>query len=381
MSGSDRASSRPASPKWRASAGVSGTSAAHAGDRPAPPGSPDSRPRLGRPVEQLLWMAGQVLVELILAGDQQPESRSAAAGAAPLLAQRRHGAGEADRDRAVEHANVDAQLKRAGGDHAEQGAVRQPAFDRAALLGCVAGAVWGDAVAEVGRVQGQSLAGVPVDQLAAFARADEHDRPLAAGDQPGEQRRRFAQRARPDAELGVEQGRVPRRRPRGPRPAPRRPRSPRTGPSGQGRAAWPGLAIVADARMNAGRRKPERSQYPPQPGSARSRRATRTRRGGRGPRRPRRCAGGAATTSAQNAVRRQDPGVQHVRVGQDTGSPSPAPGVAPPAACRRRRSPAAGWVATARTANAPGPGRGPWSGTGTRRGSRRPARSRSAPAG
>ena len=66
---------------------------------------------------------------------------AAAAGAAPLLAQRRDGAGEADRDRAVEQADVDPELERVGCGHPEQLALDEAPLDLAALLGRVAGAV------------------------------------------------------------------------------------------------------------------------------------------------------------------------------------------------------------------------------------------------
>ena len=66
---------------------------------------------------------------------------AAAAGASPLLAQARDGAGEADRDRAVEVADVDAELERVGGCDAEQFALDEPPLDLPSLLRRVAGAV------------------------------------------------------------------------------------------------------------------------------------------------------------------------------------------------------------------------------------------------
>ena len=69
------------------------------------------------------------------------EAVAAAARASPLLAQRRDRAGEADRDRAVEQADVDAELERVRRRDAEQLAFDEPTLDLAALLGRVAGAV------------------------------------------------------------------------------------------------------------------------------------------------------------------------------------------------------------------------------------------------
>ena len=69
------------------------------------------------------------------------EPVAAAAGASPLLAQRRDRAGEADGDRAVEQADVDAELERVRRRDAEQLALDEPPLDLAPLLGRVAGAV------------------------------------------------------------------------------------------------------------------------------------------------------------------------------------------------------------------------------------------------
>ena len=192
----------------------------------------------GRPVEQLLRMARQVLVELILAGDQQPQPRAPAAGAAPLLAQRRHGAREAHGDRAVEHADVDAELERAGGDHAEQGAVRQSAFDRATLLGRVAGAVGGDR-GRGGRARSGSAPRGRTGRPARSPCASGRRRSSAGRGRPV---RRAASPLRPACSPGCRtRGRAEagsRRRPRAPRQARRRPRSPR--PAGRPASSRPG---------------------------------------------------------------------------------------------------------------------------------------------
>ena len=93
-------------------------------------------------------MAGEELVERVLAGDVDGQAAAAATGAAPHLAQARDGTGEGDADRGVELADVDPELERVGRDHAEQLAADEPRLDLVALLGRVAAAVGGDALGE-----------------------------------------------------------------------------------------------------------------------------------------------------------------------------------------------------------------------------------------
>ena len=100
--------------------------------------------RLDRAVEELVGVAAEELVERVLAGDVEREPAAAPPGAAPHLAQRGDGAGERDADRRVERADVDAELERVGGHHAEQLALQQLVLELAPLLRRVAGAVRGD---------------------------------------------------------------------------------------------------------------------------------------------------------------------------------------------------------------------------------------------
>ena len=97
--------------------------------------------RLDAPVEQRLRLAHEVLVERVLGGDEDREAVLAAAGASPLLAEARDRSREADRDRAVEVADVDAELERVGRRDAEEVALDEPPLDLAPLLRRVAGAV------------------------------------------------------------------------------------------------------------------------------------------------------------------------------------------------------------------------------------------------
>ena len=105
--------------------------------------------RLHGPVEELVRVAAEELVERVLARDVDRQPAAAAAGAAPHLAQRGDRARERDADRGVERADVDAELERVGGDDAEQLALDEPVLDLAPLLGRVAGAVRRDPRREV----------------------------------------------------------------------------------------------------------------------------------------------------------------------------------------------------------------------------------------
>ena len=71
------------------------------------------------PAEERVGLAHEVLVERVLARDQDCEPVAAPPGAPPLLPQRRDGAGEADRDRAVEQPDVDPQLECVCGSDSE----------------------------------------------------------------------------------------------------------------------------------------------------------------------------------------------------------------------------------------------------------------------
>ena len=100
--------------------------------------------RLDRPLEELVRVAAEELVERVLAGDVEGDPLAAPPRPAPHLAQAGDGAGEGDADRRVELADVDPELERVGGDHGEQLAAREPGLDLAPLLRRVAGAVGRD---------------------------------------------------------------------------------------------------------------------------------------------------------------------------------------------------------------------------------------------
>ncbi len=143
--------------------------------------------------EKRLRLAGEELVERVLARDEHREAATAPSRASPLLAQRGDGAGEADRDRAVEQADVDPELERVGRGHSEKLAFDETALDLAPLLGRVAGAIRGEPVR--GR-RVHPLDGEAMDQLRRLPALREADRPETPRRELREKPRRVAQRAR-----------------------------------------------------------------------------------------------------------------------------------------------------------------------------------------
>ncbi len=93
--------------------------------------------RLDRPVEELVGMAAEELVERVLARHVQRQPAATPPGTAPHLAQRRDGPRERHADRRVERADVDPELERVGGRR-RRAARRRPAAprSRAAAAAC-----------------------------------------------------------------------------------------------------------------------------------------------------------------------------------------------------------------------------------------------------
>ncbi len=162
--------------------------------------------RLDTPPEEGFRLAHEELVERVLACDQHCKTVIAPAGASPLLAQRGDGSREAHGDRAVEPPDVDSELERVGCGDAKQLAVHQPSLDLPPLRGRVAGAVRCESRGCRGV---DTLGGEAVDQLGRLPALGEADRAQTARDEPGHQERRLRQRARANAELRVEQSRIP----------------------------------------------------------------------------------------------------------------------------------------------------------------------------
>ena len=102
--------------------------------------------RFDRPLEELVGVAAEELVERVLARDVDGEPAALPAGPAPHLPEAGDRPGEVDADRGVELADVDPELERVGGGDGEQVARGELRLDLAALLRRVAGAVGGDPV-------------------------------------------------------------------------------------------------------------------------------------------------------------------------------------------------------------------------------------------
>ena len=156
--------------------------------------------------EERARLAREELVERVVRGDEDREAAVAPASTAPLLSQGRHGPRKADGDRTVEEPDVDPQLERVGRGHAEQLAFDEASLDLTALRRRVPGAVRRESV----RCRGvDALGREPVDELCRLPALREADRAQAARGQLRQEARRVSERARAQAELGVEERWVP----------------------------------------------------------------------------------------------------------------------------------------------------------------------------
>ena len=162
--------------------------------------------RLRVSLEERGRVVDEELVERVLARDEQREPTCPPPGASPLLPQRRDRPRETDGDRAVEQADVDAELERVGRGHAQQLALDEPPLDLASLLRRVPGAVRGKPPRGL-RVE--SVAGEAMDELGRLPALREADHPEATADQPRQELARVAEWARARAQLRVEQLGVP----------------------------------------------------------------------------------------------------------------------------------------------------------------------------
>ena len=133
--------------------------------------------RLDAAREQRVRLAREELVERVVGRDEDRQAPLPPAGASPLLAERRDGSRKADRDRAVEQADVDPELERVRRGDAEELALDEPSLDLAALLGRVAGAVRREPAPRRGV---DALGGEAVDELGRLAALREADRAQAA---------------------------------------------------------------------------------------------------------------------------------------------------------------------------------------------------------
>ena len=131
--------------------------------------------RLDPALEQRLGLAHEELVEGILARYEHREPGTPPPRPPPALPEARDSPGEADRQRAVERPDVDAQLERIRRRYPEELAFDEPALDLTPLRRRVAGAVGRKAPGELRH----SLAREAVDELGRFPGLREADRPEA----------------------------------------------------------------------------------------------------------------------------------------------------------------------------------------------------------
>src|SRR5207249_2662773 len=134
--------------------------------------------RLDAALEQSLRLAHEVLVERVLARDEHRQAMAAPPSPSPLLPQRGDRPREADRENAVQQADVDSELERVRRRDAEQLALEQAPLDLAPLHGGVAGAVGREP-----RVVAEAVGGEAVDQLGRAAALGEAERAQAARDE------------------------------------------------------------------------------------------------------------------------------------------------------------------------------------------------------
>jgi hypothetical protein len=276
--------------------------------------------RLHPAVQQVVRVAREVLVERRARRDHHGDAPGAPpAGAAEALPRPRDRAGVARADDRVEVAHVDAQLERVGGDDAADLALPEAPLHAAARLGEVAAAVGHDRVLDPRHLGREPVAEVLEHDLDRVARLPEDEGRHLRAHEVGGEHHGALQRARAHAELGVHDRRVEDEEPAR---APRRPRlvDERDLVLGDAEEARGVLARVADRRGGReedgirsveARRAPEPRDHVRDVGSEDA-------------------AVGvqlvhdhvAELLEGARPVRvvREDPGVEHVRVGHDDGA-------------------------------------------------------------
>ena len=156
--------------------------------------------------EERARLACEELVECVVGRDEDREAAVAPARSSPLLPERRDGPGEADGDRAIEQPDVDPQLEGVGRGHAEELAFHEPSLDLTALCRRVSGAVRRKSL----RCRGvDPLGREPVDELRRLPALREADRAQPARGQLRQEAGGVAERARAQAEFGVQERWIP----------------------------------------------------------------------------------------------------------------------------------------------------------------------------
>jgi hypothetical protein len=170
--------------------------------------------RFHRTLEEIVRVAGEELVERVLARNVEREPPASSSGAAPHLTQAGDRAREGHDERGIECPDIDAEFERVGCDDRRELAGAQPSLDLPPLRRRVAGPVGGDGVGELPGAEALQLRrDEPREQLDALARAHEADRPGALADQSRQQLGRLAERGAANSERRVDQRGVPDRDP------------------------------------------------------------------------------------------------------------------------------------------------------------------------
>jgi hypothetical protein len=147
--------------------------------------------RLDRPTEDRPWMVRQVVVQRVVAGDEDDQRLLVRPpGPARLLPERGEGARIPGEHDGIETGDVDAEFQGVGRGHAEQIAGRQRPFQLAPLLGQVAAAVGVHPAHEVVTAAVvQQAPGLVRHRFGAAPRSDEREGAGAPLDEVGQQRR------------------------------------------------------------------------------------------------------------------------------------------------------------------------------------------------
>ena len=131
---------------------------------------------LGTAVQQCVRMAHQILIERVIARDQDGERLLvAAAGPSRLLPCAGDAARIADQHRGVESSHVNAQFQRVCRRNAQQPAIEKLPFNLPTLGWQISGAVRLDPLAKRRRGLGQRATNISRDQLGGLSRTREDD--------------------------------------------------------------------------------------------------------------------------------------------------------------------------------------------------------------
>ena len=152
-------------------------------------------------------MADDELVQRRARSDEDPDRSRAAPGASELLPRRRDRPRVTDKHRALQAADVDAELERVGAHHARDLSLPQAGLDLAPVKREIAGAISAHPFRRV-EPRGQVLAQVAEHHLDLEAAPAEDYGLHAVADPWGRDSAGFEQGAAPDPELAAEQGRV-----------------------------------------------------------------------------------------------------------------------------------------------------------------------------